>query len=60
MDDADMTQERSEKEAELLLAASRRPEGPKPTGFCLFCGEELDAGRRWCDAEHRDAWERQK
>lgn len=27
------------------------------TGYCLYCGEELDDGRRWCDASCRDDWE---
>lgn len=27
------------------------------TGECLFCGEELEPPKRWCDAEHRDRWE---
>lgn len=25
------------------------------TGLCLTCGEPVDGGRRWCDAECRDA-----
>ncbi len=58
MDDADLTQERLEREADLLLAASRKPSGPAPTGFCLHCGEPVLPLRRWCDAECRDEWER--
>lgn len=29
-------------------------------GECLFCGEHVSGARRWCDAEHRDLWERQR
>ena len=36
----------------------RKPEGPKATGKCLWCGEELDDGRRWCNADCRDRWSR--
>ena len=36
----------------------RKPEGPKATGKCLWCGEELEDGRRWCTAECRDRWAR--
>lgn len=36
----------------------RRASGPLATGFCLSCGEALKNGRRWCDAECRDDFER--
>lgn len=39
--------------------AIRRPEGPRATGRCLFCEESVTDGRRWCDAECRDDWERE-
>jgi RNA polymerase-binding transcription factor DksA len=31
---------------------------PEATGFCLSCGEPLPDGRRWCNADCRDDWER--
>jgi len=34
----------------------RKPEGPKPTGECLWCGEPVDDGRRWCGVACRDRW----
>ncbi len=30
------------------------------TGFCLYCGEEQEGERRWCDATCRDLWEAEK
>ena len=30
------------------------------TGRCLWCGEPVADGRRWCDAECRDEWERRR
>lgn len=30
------------------------------TGYCLFCGEPMPKGRRWCNAECRDAWEKEQ
>ena len=36
----------------------RKPEGPKATGKCLWCGESLEDGRRWCDRACCAAWER--
>jgi hypothetical protein len=36
----------------------RKPEGPKATGKCLWCGEELDDGRRWCDFACLLYWEK--
>lgn len=57
-DEVDVTQERIEREIEIMrraIAAMR--EEAKPIGECLWCGEVLDDGRRWCNAECRDAWE---
>lgn len=37
----------------------RRTAGPAPTGLCLNCDADLgDAGRRWCDTDCRDDWEK--
>ena len=30
------------------------------TGYCLFCEEPLPKGRRWCNSECRDAWEKER
>jgi hypothetical protein len=59
MDDADMCQERIEKEAPFLLAASRKPEGPVATGRCLYCDEIVGDDQRWCDSGCRDEWMRE-
>ena len=61
MDDADISQERAEKEAPHLLAASRKPEGPIATGRCLWCDEVVGDNVRWCPGEDcRDLWEKQR
>lgn len=36
----------------------RKPEGPKATGKCLWCGETVEDGRRWCTVDCRDMWAR--
>lgn len=36
----------------------RKPEGPVATGWCLNCEKETPEGRRWCDTDCRDDWER--
>lgn len=33
---------------------------PTAIGLCLNCGESTEGERRWCDAECRDEWERDK
>lgn len=38
--------------------ANRDESGPQYVGYCLECGADLEAPRRWCDAECRDSWER--
>lgn len=52
--------------AEMFLAAALRTQQQKATvapegiGFCLYCGEAVEGERRWCDADHRDAWEHEQ
>jgi hypothetical protein len=56
-DDADLTQERLEKE-EAFRRKYRQEEAPiKGTGFCLNCGEAIRKDWRWCNAECRDDYE---
>lgn len=53
-DEADMTQEREEREAELRRKYSTpQVRDAEPCGKCLNCGEEFPEGseKRWCD-EH--------
>ena len=57
MDVIDQGCERAERDLGLALQV-RKPEGPSATGICLFCGEPVGGGVRWCDAECRDDWER--
>jgi hypothetical protein len=38
--------------------ATRKPEGPRPNGFCHNCGAPVKPGLRWCDVACRDDWER--
>ena len=57
-DEVDVTQERIEREIEIMRRAiAVMSEEVKPIGECLWCGEILDNGRRWCNAECRDSWE---
>lgn len=56
-DEIDITAERLERELAALVERQAR-RGPSPTGRCLWCGEPADDGRRWCDADCRDDWER--
>jgi hypothetical protein len=41
------------------IRARKRPTDPSPqaTGLCLWCGEPVPDGRRWCGPECRDDWE---
>jgi hypothetical protein len=41
-----------------IALGAQRPTGPRATGFCLSCEEELPGERRWCDATCRDDYER--
>lgn len=60
MDILDHAQTLEEGERSMALAAARRGiSGPPSRGECLFCGDELPALQRWCDAWCRDHWQRQ-
>lgn len=55
--------DRASHEVERSLAEAvrvRKPAGPPANGRCHYCGEILDDVNRWCDAEHRDLWERER
>lgn len=54
-DECDITAEREDRLAPMLIAASRKPEGPKATGHCLYCNAELAEGR-WCDHDCETDW----
>jgi len=59
MDDADLTQERIEKELALRLKV-RKP-APIPTGQCLNCDEPLEGTVMFCaGGECRDDWEKRQ
>jgi len=57
MTEDDMATAREEQDRELALKV-RKPGGPAATGVCLCCGEPVTDGRRWCDADCRDDWQR--
>lgn len=58
-DEVDIAQERMELEYRYArLAAQHFRAEASATGECLWCGEALEDGRRWCNAECRDSWER--
>jgi hypothetical protein len=55
VDEADKTIEMHFLDA--LTRAKKHQSAAVATGFCLYCAKPLDDGRRWCDADCRDAWE---
>jgi hypothetical protein len=56
-DVVDLAQTQNERMDQVMLTI-RKPTAPDATGFCLNCGEPLSDGRRWCDADCRDDWQR--
>ena len=57
MDDGDRANRLMERER-TAAATMRRPEGPAAIGECLWCGEPLEPGLRWCGPGCRDDWAR--
>lgn len=63
MDQIDRAQQDIEQLEEVrneMLLATNLQKDAEETGFCLLCGEPLIPGRRWCDADCRDEWEREQ
>ena len=58
-DEADFAA-RQEELALNISRSIRKPVGPEATGFCLHCGEDLSEGKRWCDTDCRDQWQKRK
>lgn len=58
MDELDRAQEREEEMREDALAR-RHPTLPY-IGCCHWCGEITGGGRRFCDVECRDEWQRER
>ncbi len=61
-DDADLSDERIALDVRMGLAAAAAAlaAGPRPRGACLWCGARLALPQRWCDAECRDEWQRDR
>lgn len=56
MDEVDKAQEDQE-----VYERFRRVDTSKDaeeTGYCLFCGDDVPKGHRWCCVSCRDAWEK--
>lgn len=61
MDDADRAADREDIAREAAVAAIRRRIEAIPSlGYCYYCGEALRAGKRFCDSDCRDDYERQE
>lgn len=57
MDVIDQAQQQIEQALERALKQRRAEPEAAFTGYCLWCGELVEAPRRWCCAECRDDWE---
>jgi RNA polymerase-binding transcription factor DksA len=58
-DEADVANDRLEKilQARIEEAQWQLNNVTSGTGECWNCGEEVDANRRWCNAECREDWQ---
>ncbi len=60
-DDFDRAAEHEQLQRTLSLAQTlTRPAGPLATGRCLFCETTVAEGLRWCDADCRDGWQKER
>lgn len=60
-DDADIAAVQIERETARQIAATRRlTVNLEYTGHCRWCGDTTGGGRRFCDADCRDDWQRSR
>lgn len=55
LDQADVNAEFALQTA--LLHCKQYEPSKEHTGYCWYCHVEIEAPKRWCDANCRDAWE---
>ncbi len=61
MDDVDLANEHNQRFQDAILSMRPKPRPiPQGTGLCLYCLDICPDRRRWCNAECRDAWERDR
>lgn len=61
MDDIDLANEHNQNFQDAILAMRPRPKPiPEGPGLCLYCLDICPDRRRWCNAECRDAWEKER
>ena len=58
-DEADMTQDRMEREAALRRRFVPQDE-LQPCGICAYCGADVAHPKKFCDAECAEGWEFEK
>lgn len=57
------TIDRAQQDIDFLQQVeSRRSTAPeaKATGYCLYCGEPVAKGQRWCSRECYEDWNREQ
>ncbi|WP_274585342.1 hypothetical protein V9W64_10550 [Neisseria leonii] len=61
-DELDLASEREElmRQSALYRQSKAAVREAEPTGSCLYCEEPLSDGLRWCNADCRDDWERER
>lgn len=59
-DDIDIANERIEMDRAALLKQRKPEPSISETGCCLHCDEPVPPGRRWCDANCRNSWEKEQ
>lgn len=60
-DQFDRASDLEQKDRDIMIAAIRRRCEALPyAGTCYYCGEFTKAGRRFCDSDCRDDFERQE
>ena len=61
MDDVDLANEHNQRFQDAILSMRPKPRPiPQGTGLCLYCLDICPDRRRWCTADCRDAWERER
>lgn len=59
-DEADKAEEHMERELAMRIRAASQAKPIQTTGHCLFCGEDVVDGVRFCSTDCAGDWDREQ
>lgn len=58
MDEVDLANDLLDIQINKAIKKANMTKTVNETGKCWYCQEQVEDGRRWCDSDCRDLWEK--